>query len=89
VIGDKSQSPNVRNVETNLATLKRFRSHPRGREMPIFYLMRWPDKDHVLNVAQLGANDILGMPVRPSLLEKRLKAFMRRTLATPSARKTA
>ena len=88
VIGDRSQSPNVRTVESNLATLKRFRSHPRGGQMPVFYLMRWPDKDHVLSVAQLGANDIVGIPARPSLLEKRLNAFVRRTLHQPTRQTT-
>lgn len=80
IIGDKLPGANTRAAEINGAAIKRLRSHPKGRELPIFYVVEWPEREHVSSMAQLGVRDIVGLPARPELLEKRIRLFIEQSL---------
>jgi chemotaxis protein CheY-P-specific phosphatase CheC len=80
VVGDRLPGANTRAAEINGAALKRLRSHPKGRDLPIFYVVEWPERDHVSQMAQLGVRDIVGLPAKADLLEKRIKRFIELSL---------
>jgi response regulator RpfG family c-di-GMP phosphodiesterase len=79
IVGDKATA-NARAAETNRAMLKRIRSHPKGKDLPVLCLAEWPDREHVVQLAQLGVRDVIGLPCKPDVLRTRLEAFIVGTL---------
>jgi hypothetical protein len=89
VIGDETTSSSAKAFEINVATLKRLRAHPRGRELPVFYLVHWPVREHVMQIAQLGVRDIIGQPANPEYITKRLTEFVESVAGRAATRQAA
>lgn len=89
VIGDETASNSAKAFEINVATLKRLRAHPRGRDLPVFYLVHWPVREHILQIAQLGVRDIIGQPAKSEYVAKRLTEFIESVAGRVAARKAA
>lgn len=76
VIGDRSSSPDRTNLAPTVATTKRLRSTPHARTTPISFLVRWPTREQIMELAQLGAADIVVLPTSRGNLENRLRHFL-------------
>jgi hypothetical protein len=80
IMGDKSATANARAAETNRAVLKRIRAHPKGKDLAVLCLAEWPDREHVMQMAQLGVRDVIGLPSKPESLKSRVGVFIEGTL---------
>ncbi len=88
VIGCRGEGVGHKEAHINVATLKRLRLHPKGRDLSILCFIEAPEREHILEIGQLGVRDVIAVPAAPETLANRVKRFVETALAE-SLRKVA
>jgi hypothetical protein len=81
VIGCRSEGQPRKEARINVATLKRLRLHPKGKDLPVLYIVEAPDKEHILEVSSLSVREIIALPATPDIIEMRMRRFFENVLA--------
>ena len=84
VIGCRGDGQPSKEASINIATLKRLRRHPKGKDLPVLYIIESPEKEHILDLSALSIREIIALPAPGDIVEMRMQRFFDSMLESAS-----